>query len=130
MGSLELILTGFAIVIAVLTFLWFMCLFVGFLHKDRQRPAPKVVDNPEPADEPVPMPSAHLAAIAAAISAVVPQRYRIVRVYAPGHKAYGWAEEGRFELTTSHRVRWDWATPGPVSPSINRKNLNNGGKKS
>ncbi|MCB1857496.1 MAG: OadG family protein [Gammaproteobacteria bacterium] len=127
MGSIELILTGFTIVIGVLSFLWFMCLVVGFLHKDRKK---KATTMPEPAGPaPTPVPSAHLAAISAAVAEMVPGKYRIVRVYAPGHKAYGWAEEGRYQLTSSHRVRWDWATPGPVSPSIVRNKLNNGGNK-
>lgn len=115
MSGLIFILTGFGIVIAVLTFLWAVCVLVGWLHKDRRPPMPASSERPGPAEAPVP--AAHLAAISAAIAAVLPGRHRIIKVYAPGHKSSAWIEEGRFEISSSHRVRWDWAAPGPAMRS-------------
>lgn len=120
MSGLAFILIGFGIVIAVLSFLWLVCFVVGWFHRDKSRPSPVSSEQPGPAESPIP--SAHLAAISAAVSVLLPGRYRIVRVYAPGHKAFGWAEEGRYQISTSHRVRWDWSVPGPLDPiKRNRK---------
>jgi len=119
MSDLAFILTGFGIVIAVLCFLWLVCVLVGWLHRDRRPPVSVEKEAPGPAHSPIP--GAHLAAISAAIAEMFPGRHRIVHVYAPGHKAMGWVDEGRFEISTSHRVRWDWASPGPTNtPKYNR----------
>jgi len=114
-SDLTFILTGFGIVIAVLSFLWFACTLVGWLHRDKQHHAPVDTEAPGPALAPIP--SAHLAAISAVVTAMLPGRHKIVRVFAPGHKTMAWIDEGRFEMSTSHRVRWDWAAPGPADPT-------------
>jgi len=112
MADLAFILTGFGIVIAVLSLLWLLCVLVGRLHGDRHPPVSVEPELPGPAVSPIP--GAHLAAISAAITELLPGRHKIVRVFAPGHQTTAWVEEGRFEMSTSHRVRWDWATPGPT----------------
>ncbi|MBT8428724.1 MAG: OadG family protein [Gammaproteobacteria bacterium] len=115
MTDFAFIITGFGIVIAVLSFLWLACAFVGWLHRDARPHPPAETETPGPAQSPIP--GAHLAAISAAIAVLLPGRHRIVRVYAPGHRTMAWIEEGRFEMSTSHRVRWGWTAPGPSSPS-------------
>lgn len=116
MTDLAFILTGFGIVIAVLSFLWLACALVGWLHRDvRPKVPPVETEAPGPAQSPIP--SAHLAAISAAIAAVLPGRHRIVRVYAPGHQTNAWVDEGRFEMSAPDRVRWDWSALGPTSSS-------------
>lgn len=115
MSDLTFILTGFGIVIAVLSFLWLACVLVGWLHRDTRPQARVETETPGPAQSPIP--GAHLAAISAAIAALLPGRHQIVRVYAPGHRTMAWVEEGRFEMSASHRVRSGWTTPGPTSPS-------------
>ena len=99
MTDLTFILTGFGIVIAVLSFLWLACALVGWLHRDAGPQAPVETETPGPAHSPIP--GAHLAAISAAISVLLPGRHRIVRVYAPGHRTMAWVEEGRCEASNS-----------------------------
>lgn len=111
MSQLTFILTGFALVITVLAFLWLVCVIVGFLLRERSRPASAETGAPE--DTSTPVPAHHLAAISTALAAMIPGPYRIVRVQVPGHITPGWLEQGRIQILASHRVRWDWATPGP-----------------
>jgi Na+-transporting methylmalonyl-CoA/oxaloacetate decarboxylase gamma subunit len=113
--DLSFILTGFGIVIAVLSFLWLACAIVGWLHRDARPQANEGTERPGPAQSPIP--GAHLAAISAAIAALLPGRHRIVRVYAPGHRTTAWVEEGRFEMSTSQSARSCWTEPGLKNPS-------------
>ncbi len=106
MNNIVFILTGFVVVLLVLSLLWLVCIAIGWLHRGRHQNRRSPTELAGPAQAPIP--SAHLAAIAAAISAVLPGKYRIVRVFAPGHTSSNWIEEGRFEMSASHRVRWDW----------------------
>ncbi|MCB1760967.1 MAG: OadG family protein [Gammaproteobacteria bacterium] len=119
MSEIAFILLGFGIVMAVLALLWLVCVLIGFTQSTRT--VPVASETAAQQAGPAPLPAAHLAAISAAIAAVLPGPHRIIRVYAPGHKAPGWVEEGRFELSNSHRIRWDWAITGPVDTSKRHK---------
>ncbi len=114
MSDLAFILTGFAIVVAVLSFLWLTCVVVGWFHRDRTKPSSVAIEQSAVAKTSIP--GTHLAAISAALATVIPGPHRIVRVYAPGHKATGWVDQGRAQRPASHRVRSDWATRGPNTP--------------
>ncbi|GAA0584885.1 hypothetical protein, partial [Caenispirillum bisanense] len=57
----------------------------------------------------------HLAAFAAAVTAVVPGRHRIIDVVMPPHRMPAWINEGRYEHMSSHggRAAAGWQHPGP-----------------
>lgn len=119
LDNLELIGTGFAVVMAVLAALWGACALVALGFRAATRPAPAAA-APAPAKAVAPavpagVPPHHLAAIAAAVSAVLGAGYRVTRVAAPAHKVEGWPMEGRIETFTAHRIRTDW---GPTRPSL------------
>jgi Na+-transporting methylmalonyl-CoA/oxaloacetate decarboxylase gamma subunit len=114
MSEMGFILLGFGIVVAVLALLWLVCVLIGLTQTRQSAPSPAGEESWQAA--PPQIPAAHLAAISAALATMLPGPHRIIRVYAPGHKAPSWVEEGRFELSNSHRIRWDWAITGPVDP--------------
>lgn len=112
--SLLFILVGFAVVMLALTLLWAVCALIGGLFS-RLRPAPaaRIPEPAQAASSASSIPPAHLAAISAAVAAVTGGKGRIVSVLAPAQVFTSWAQEGRTEQFSSHRVRWDWAVPGP-----------------
>ena len=126
MSDLTFILTGFFIVIAVLSFLWLVCVVVGWFHRDRNKATEVETEHSTHAETSIP--GTHLAAISAAIATVIPAAHRIVRVYAPGHRAVGWVDQGRAQLPAAHRVRWDWATRGPRRPGNTNQKENHENK--
>ncbi len=128
--DLQLIAVGFFVVMSVLTALWAICSCIGLVFKSvenrhgREKPpaaskGPR--DNPNiaaiPGATPVltepkgaeGLPPHHLAAITAAVAVSLGrQPHRIVTVSAPAHSNEAWAQEGRMEQFSSHRVRWRW----------------------
>lgn len=128
LDNLELIGTGFTVVMMVLAALWGACVLVAMGFRAAARPALAAAARPAlAAAAPAPVakaaapavpagvPPHHLAAIAAAVSAVLGAGYRVTRVAAPAHKVEGWPMEGRIETFTAHRIRTDW---GPTRPSL------------
>ena len=121
LDNLELIGTGFTVVMMVLAALWGACVLVAMGFRAAARPAPAAAaPAPAPAKAAAPavpagVPPHHLAAIAAAVSAVLGAGYRVTRVAAPAHRVEGWPMEGRIETFTAHRIRTDW---GPTRPSL------------
>ncbi|RLL63670.1 hypothetical protein [Paenirhodobacter hankyongi] len=114
LDNLELIGTGFAVVMLVLAALWGMSALVS-LAFIRAAAAPKPA-APAPAPVVAPgVPPHHLVAIAAAVAETLGAGVRITRVAAPGHKVEGWPMEGRIETFTAHRIRTDW---GPTRPTL------------
>lgn len=110
-STLPLIGSGFMVVLLALALLWLVSALIGRLFALAATRAPDTrKDTPPPA--PV-IPPAHLAAIAAAVATMTDSRGRIVTVWAPAHLTGNWASEGRSDQLGSHRVRWDWAVPGP-----------------
>ncbi|AWI78266.1 hypothetical protein CEW87_02210 [Parazoarcus communis] len=115
--TLAFILTGFSVVLIALSLLWLVSALIGRLFAVAA-PRPSAVAAVAPlAAGPSPaapgIPAAHVAAITAAVAVMTGGRGRVVSVRAPAHLAVTWAREGRTEQFSSHRVRWDWAIPGP-----------------
>lgn len=115
LDNLELIGTGFALVMTVLASLWGACEVIGFAFT-RRKPAP-VEPAPEAAETSVAegVPPHHLAAISAAVAHVMGSSAQIIHVQAPAHLVDGWPMEGRIETFTAHRIRTDW---GPTRPML------------
>jgi Na+-transporting methylmalonyl-CoA/oxaloacetate decarboxylase gamma subunit len=118
--QIVLVLFGFGIVLTVLALLWLVSASVGRLFVLREtavaHAAAAAAGPPRPAVAPAlaaGMPAAHAAAIAAAVAVVTGGRGRVAAVHLPAHQAATWAQSGRLEQYSSHRVRWDWAVPGP-----------------
>ena len=114
MQHLLFILGGLVVVMGILALLWGVMELVGRIFVGREaRSAPA----PRPAAPllatPPGIPAHHVAAIAAAVAAITGGRGRVVRVTAAPHQAQAWSQHGRAELFASHRVRWNWAVPGP-----------------
>ena len=107
LDQLALILTGFSIVIGVLSGLWGACALValGFREKGSPAVAPVSPSAPVTASSEGTVPPHHLVAIAAAVAAVMSSPYRIVNIDAPPQNADNWKVEGRFN---THRVHWGW----------------------
>ncbi|MEM8570705.1 MAG: OadG family transporter subunit [Pseudomonadota bacterium] len=123
--NLELIGTGFAVVMAVLAMIWAACAGIGsvFIRAERIKQARAAEKAAEAASAAIGSPSAiqagppphHLAAITAAVAATLGAGYRISRVAAPAHKVQDWPLEGRIEAFNSRRVRTGW---GPVQTGL------------
>lgn len=124
--NIELIGTGFAVVMTVLAALWAACALVGsfFIRADKAAAAAKAAAVPAAAPAPAlasgavtsGVPPHHLAAIAAAVAHTLGTGYRVTRVAAPAHAIREWPLEGRFETFTANRVRTDWG-PTQVVPA-------------
>lgn len=115
LDNLELIGTGFTVVILVLAALWAMSALVGraFIRAGAAA-KPAAAATPAPVVAPG-VPPHHLVAIAAAVAETLGAGVRITRVAAPAHKVEGWPIEGRIETFTAHRIRTDW---GPTRPTL------------
>ncbi len=111
-ATLQFVASGFLVVLLALSLLWAVSVLIGraFARRDatptQARPAPDA-----PAGRPIP--AGHVAAIAAAVAALTDGRGRVVTIRAPVPLAGAWTNEGRGDQAASHRVRWDWAVPGP-----------------
>ena len=113
MGTLQFVAAGFLVVLLALALLWAVSALIGRLFSARGE-APAAATPKAPAPPPARgIPPAHVAAISAVVAAITDGRGRIVTVRAPAHLNGGWASEGRWDQLASHRVRWDWAVPGP-----------------
>ena len=111
-SAINLVVTGFLFVVVVLTLLAGMTWLGGkfFAARDAARPslAKKTVKPPKPAAAAATAPAAnngdHLTAVitAAIHVALQDQRFRVrsIRRMAPG-----WAQEGRRQIFSSHRLR-------------------------
>lgn len=132
MDSIVFILSGFAVVLLALGMLWSVSALIGriFVKLSSDRPAgaasaaaagqtgaSTAPSPPSPLSSPSSsarnIPAAHLAAISAAVAEITRGRGRVVSVLAPAQVFTSWAQEGRTEQFSSHRVRWDWAVSGP-----------------
>lgn len=116
--QISFILLGFGIVLGVLVVLWLANAAIGrlFVGRGAAPAAAAQAGPPVAAAQPAAFPGVpprHVAAIAAAVSEMTGGRGRIVAVTVPPHVSLGWAAEGRHTQMASHRVRWDWAVPGP-----------------
>ncbi|MCK9258700.1 MAG: OadG family transporter subunit [Azoarcus sp.] len=115
--ALTFILSGFSVVLIALALLWLVSALIGrlFAFATSRPPAAAAVAPPAPDATPAVtgIPAAHVAAITAAVAVMTGGRGRVIAVRAPAHLAVTWAREGRTEQFSSHRVRWDWALPGP-----------------
>lgn len=123
---LELILTGFGIVLGVLAMLWGVTSLIGFIFKataksdvksdvepDAKPAGAKVVPQAAPKAAPsgssvaAGIPAHHLALIAAAVSALIEGPHRLVNVSAHGSPSRPqlpvWTQQGLFEHFASHR---------------------------
>lgn len=124
--NLEMIGTGFAVVMAALALLWGACALVGyfFIKAEKAAAAAPVAQKPQPARASAApgVPPHHLVAIAAAVADTLGAGYRITRVAAPGHKVNEWPLEGRITAFSSHRVRTGW---GPLGSHLGGEISNN-----
>ena len=127
--NLELIGTGFAVVMTVLAMIWGACALMGSVFiraasAKARAEAAAVASAPVPAAQPsapAGIPPQHLAAIAAAVAHTLGAGYRVTRVDAPAHKVNDWPLEGRIENFTAHRVRTNW---GPTRPTLGGRTPN------
>ncbi|WP_116131659.1 OadG family transporter subunit [Tropicimonas sp. IMCC34043] len=124
LDNLELIGTGFAVVMLVLASIWGACALVGsvFIRIADRAAAAAAAAAAQPVASPAAastaaagVPAHHLAAIAAAVAHTLGAGYRVTRVAAPGHKVSEWPLEGRIQTFTGHRIRTDW---GPTRPTL------------
>lgn len=143
--ELELVGLGFTVVLLVLASLWAITAGVGRvfigqarLEQARKERAAQAAQVPQASPATAPgtsaeavagaaeVPAHHLAAIAGAIAAVMPGRYRIIQVEMPVHTMPAWVNEGRFEHMSSHggRASAGWFMPGPphVDHAIHESN--------
>jgi len=116
--DLELIGTGFVAVLAVLALIWGTCALVGaYFIRAAARETAAQAAPPAPA----PMgtegvPPHHLAAIAAAVTAVMGPGFRVNRVLAPAHQTDNWPLEGRIAtFITGHATHTDWGKIQPLA---------------
>ncbi|HJP22207.1 MAG: OadG family protein [Alphaproteobacteria bacterium] len=109
--QLEILLTGVAIVLGVLTLLWVTSALVslGFrLAKRFEKPAAAPADSGQPGQtDQAGLPEHHLALIAAAVASVLDTHHRITAIRVPGHTMLSWSRDSRFRHPSSQRVRWD-----------------------
>lgn len=120
LGNLDLILTGFAVVMSVLAAIWALCEAMGRVFTGIEQRAAQPVPAPA-APPPVPagIPPHHLAAISAAVAETLGGGVRITRVEAPAHQVTDWPLEGRIEAFAAHHLRTDW---GPTRPVLRTPN--------
>jgi Na+-transporting methylmalonyl-CoA/oxaloacetate decarboxylase gamma subunit len=113
--ELTFIGTGFGLVLSILALLWMISAVIGRVYTASHQPKTvPVAAAPAAAAAPVAgIPPGHLAVISAAVAMMTDGRGRVVSVRLPAHQATAWAQEGRIEHFSSHRVRSDWAIPGP-----------------
>lgn len=118
------ILAGFSVVLVALSGLWGISTLSGWVITALERklnapaPAASVAPAAPVAAAMVPVaadgiPPHHVAALTAAIAAMTGGKGRITQIYAPAHRVSAWSQSGRIEHFSSHRVRSDWAIPGP-----------------
>ncbi|WP_319528906.1 OadG family transporter subunit [uncultured Cohaesibacter sp.] len=124
LDNIELILTGFAVVMMALASLWAACSIVGYFFTrapktTKAEQAPKVPARAAVASR-AGIPPHHLAAIAAAVADTLGPGYRVTRVAAPAHKVSEWPMEGRIAAFSAHKIRADW---GPTRPSLGGETL-------
>ncbi len=118
---LEILLTGVAIVLGVLTLLWAASVLVslgirlaGSLKKTAAAASPA---SPSDQSDQSGVPNHHLALIAAAAASVIDRPLRVTAISAPGHTLPSWSRDSRFRHPSSQRVRWDiYAPPPPAKP--------------
>lgn len=129
MESIELIATGFAIVLGVLAMLWAV---TGLVAVVLNRPAKSPTEVPAIAAVAVPagqagqagqigqaapaaggvpaphlaVPAPHLAIIAAAVATTFDTPHRIISVAGPYAHVSAWTQQGLFEHFASHRMPW------------------------
>ncbi|MCW2307141.1 OadG family protein [Rhodobium gokarnense] len=116
--NLEMIGTGFSVVMLVLALIWAACALIGLFFtrgtkveaKDAEKPAPS---QPALAAATPGVPPHHLVAISAAVAATLGGGYRVTRIAAPAHKVGDWPLEGRIQTFNGHRTRADWAAMRP-----------------
>lgn len=122
--DLELIGTGFAVVMLVLAAMWGICAMIGsfFIRAEKAAEAAAAtaaavvpVAAPMTAAVSQGVPPHHLAAISAAVSHSLGSAYRVTRVAAPAHKVSDWPQEGRIETFSMRRIRTAW---GPTHPNL------------
>ncbi len=119
--NLEIILTGFAVVMIALALLWGACAIVGYFFTRTPQGtsgtgsshAPKVPPSAAVASR-AGVPPHHLAAIAAAVAYTLGPGYIVTRVAAPPHKVSEWPLEGRIAAFSAHNTRNGW---GPIVPT-------------
>ena len=102
MASLNVLLVGVTVVLAVLALLWLLTAGVGMGFKAangigaRRAATRPVMPEPAPqADSEPDIPPAHLAVIAAAVATMIDAPHRIVRVTAPTNTKASWVLAGR-----------------------------------
>ncbi|PLW75973.1 OadG family transporter subunit [Cohaesibacter celericrescens] len=126
LDNLEMIGTGFAVVMSALALLWASCSIVGFFFiRASAKAAPAASNSPKvpPAaavSARAGVPPHHLAAIAAAVADTLGTGYRVTRVAAPHHQVSAWPMEGRIS-SVSARNRTDW---GPIQPMLGSETPN------
>lgn len=114
MEHLELILSGFSIVIGVLAMLWAVTFVIAIITN--AKPAPTAPAKTAVPSAPAPVaaegastggvPAAHLAVIAAAVAASFDTPHRLLSVSGARAHVSAWTQQGLFEHFASHRMPW------------------------
>lgn len=110
LANLQLIGTGFAVVLLVLLLIWAVCAALGMVFARAERAGAAVPPPLAPG-----VPPHHVAAITAAVAQTLGTGVRLTRITAPPHRVDGWPLEGRIETYAAHRIRTDW---GPTRPTL------------
>ncbi len=118
MEHVELILSGFGIVMGVLAMLWGVTAAVAVGTQGLAKPKDKVPAKPAIATPAHPgnqtsagVPVNHLAVIVTAVAASFDAPHRIVSVHGPRAHVSAWTQQGLFEHFASHRMPWHNAVP-------------------
>lgn len=115
--NLELIGTGFFVVMSVLASIWAACALIGSFFNRVPKTPKTTTASPVPPRATVTsrVPPHHLAAISAAVADIFGPGYVVTRVAAPSHKVTEWPIEGRKDTFQGRRIRKDW---GPTRPTL------------
>jgi glutaconyl-CoA/methylmalonyl-CoA decarboxylase subunit delta len=92
-ANVEIILTGFGVVMGVLALLWATTVVVGQVVVRAGRKPLEPAPTSTASDD---IPAHHLVAIAAAVHAVLDRPHRVVAIEAPPHRVTGWARASWF----------------------------------
>jgi len=108
LDDVEIMLTGAAIVMAVLALLWGLTALIGALVRGGARIASGAKKQPMDDAPQAGIPPHHLAVIAAAAAELIQEPHRIVRISAPAHRAPGWTGQARLRLAAGGGATGGW----------------------
>jgi Na+-transporting methylmalonyl-CoA/oxaloacetate decarboxylase gamma subunit len=123
LDDVEIMVTGAAIVVAVLALLWGLTALIGVGVRCAGRIANGSKTRPEANTPESGIPPHHLVVIAAVAAETIQAPHRIVRISAPAHRAPGWTGQGRLRPAAGGWASGGWpgyrrADRGPLSNRV------------